>query len=140
MGPEGARMYRSGDLGLWRADGGVEYRGRNDSQVKVRGFRVELGEVESHLAALEGVHEAVALVQEDSAGEGRLVAYLTANPGAKLIPSELRGNLLRRLPVHMVPTDFVILQQFPLNSSGKIDRKALAVPEDQARPTMPARR
>jgi amino acid adenylation domain-containing protein len=140
MGPEGARMYRSGDLGLWRADGSVEYRGRNDSQVKVRGFRVELGEVESHLAALEGVHEAVALVQEDSAGEGRLVAYLTANPGAKLIPSELRGNLLRRLPVHMVPTDFVILQQFPLNSSGKIDRKALAVPEDQARPTMPARR
>ena len=124
-GPQGARMYRSGDLGLWRADGTVEYRGRNDSQVKVRGFRIELGEVESHLAALKGVHEAVAVVRQDSTGEAQLVAYLTANAGEKLTASELRGSLLRRLPVHMVPTDFVVLQQFPLNSSGKIDRKAL---------------
>jgi len=129
MGPKRARMYRSGDLGLWRADGTVEYRGRNDSQVKVRGFRIELGEVESYLVALKGVHEAVAVVRPDSVGEARLVAYLTANAGAKLAASELRGELLRRLPVHMVPTDFVILQQFPLNSSGKIDRKALPEPD-----------
>ena len=128
-GPQGARMYRSGDLGLWRADGTVEYRGRNDSQVKVRGFRIELGEVESHLASLKGVHEAVAVVRLDSAGEARLVAYLTASAGAKLAAAELRGELLRRLPVHMVPTDFVILQQFPLNSSGKIDRKTLPEPD-----------
>jgi acyl-coenzyme A synthetase/AMP-(fatty) acid ligase len=125
MGPEGTRMYRSGDLGLWRADGTVEYRGRNDSQVKVRGFRIELGEVESHLATLRGVQESVAMVRQDSSGEAQLVAYLTTNAGVKLITSELRGELLRRLPVHMVPTEFVILQQFPLNSSGKIDRKAL---------------
>jgi amino acid adenylation domain-containing protein len=127
--PKGARMYRSGDLGLWRADATVEYRGRNDSQVKVRGFRIELGEVESHLVTLKGVHEAVAVVRQDSAGDTRLVAYLTANAGAALAASELRRTLLQRLPVHMVPTDFVILQQFPLNSSGKIDRKALLEPD-----------
>lgn len=128
-GSSGAQMYRSGDLGLWRADGTVEYRGRNDSQVKVRGFRIELGEVESHLVTLKGVHEAVAVVQQDSVGDTRLVAYLTANAGAALTASELRRTLLQRLPVHMVPTDFVILQQFPLNSSGKIDRKALLEPD-----------
>lgn len=129
MGPKGARMYRSGDLGLWRPDGTVEYRGRNDSQVKVRGFRIELGDVESHLITIEGVQEAVAAVRQDSADEAQLVAYLTANAGTKLVASELRGNLLKRLPVHMVPTDFVILAQFPLNASGKIDRKALPEPD-----------
>jgi acyl-coenzyme A synthetase/AMP-(fatty) acid ligase len=107
----------------------VEYRGRNDSQVKVRGFRIELGDVESHLSTLEGVQEAVAVVRQDSADEAQLVAYLTANAGAKLVTSELRANLLKRLPVHMIPTDFVILAQFPLNASGKIDRKALPEPD-----------
>ena len=129
MGPEGARMYRSGDLAQWRPDETVEYRGRNDSQVKVRGFRIELGDVESHLTTLEGVQEAVAVVRQDCDGEAQLVAYLTANAGAKLKASELRGKLLKRLPVHMVPTDFVILAQFPLNASGKIDRKALPEPD-----------
>ena len=129
MGPKGARMYRSGDLGVWRPDGTVEYRGRNDSQVKVRGFRIELGDVESHLITLEGVQEAVAVVRQDSADEAQLVAYLTAHAGTKLVASELRSNLLQRLPVHMIPTDFVILTQFPLNASGKIDRKALPEPD-----------
>lgn len=129
MGPDGARMYRSGDLGLHRADGSIEYRGRNDSQVKVRGFRIELGEVESHLAAMEGVREAVVVVRAEASGEARLAAYLTENDGAQLTAAGLRAGLLRRLPVYMVPTTFTILPQFPLNASGKVDRKALPDPE-----------
>lgn len=127
-GVEGARMYRSGDLGSWQPDGKIEYRGRNDSQVKVRGFRIELGEIEHHLAAIDGIREAIVKVSEDSPGEARLVAYLTENEGAGLTTPVIRRELLRRLPVHMVPTDFIILPQMPLNGSGKIDRKALPLP------------
>ncbi len=122
----GGRLYRSGDLGLLRADGMLEYRGRNDSQVKVRGFRIELGDIESHLTAVEGVREGVVVVQSNASGEGRLVAYLTVLDGVPITPSTLRAALLRRLPVHMVPTDFVILTHLPLNANGKIDRKALS--------------
>ena len=122
----GGRLYRSGDLGLLRADGTLEYRGRNDSQVKVRGFRIELGDIESHLAAVGGVREGVVVVQSNASGEGRLVAYLTVVEGAPITPSTLRSVLLRRLPVHMVPTDFVILPHLPLSANGKIDRKALS--------------
>ena len=128
-GSDGARVYRSGDLGVLRGDGSVEYRGRNDSQVKVRGFRIELGDVESHLAAVEGVREAVVVVREESNGEARLVAYLTEDTGVRLTAFGLRAGLLQRLPVHMVPTTFVILPQLPLNGSGKIDRKMLPIPE-----------
>ena len=120
-----ARMYRSGDLGRWRADGTVECRGRNDSQVKVRGYRIELGEIESHLASLEGVREAVVLLRHDVSDEAQLVAYLTVAESAQLPPTTIRANLLRRLPVHMVPTEYLLLEQMPLNASGKIDRKAL---------------
>ena len=121
----GGRLYRSGDLGLWRSDGALEYRGRNDSQVKVRGFRVELGDIESHLAAVEGVREGVVIVQHNSSDEVRLVAYLTLKDGSSLTSSGVKASLMQRLPVHMVPMDFVILPQLPLNTSGKIDRKSL---------------
>lgn len=123
--PNGARLYRSGDLGLWRTDGELEYRGRNDSQVKIRGFRVELGDIESHLAAIEGVREGVVVLKEHSSDEAQLVAYLTLKDRVSLTPSALRASLTRRLPIHMVPLEFVILPQLPLNTSGKIDRKAL---------------
>jgi amino acid adenylation domain-containing protein len=121
----GGRLYRSGDLGILRADGTLEYRGRNDSQVKVRGFRIELGDIESHLTAVEGVREGIVVVQSNASGDGRLVAYLTVVDGVPITPLTLRATLLRRLPVHMVPTDFVILPHLPLSANGKIDRKAL---------------
>lgn len=138
MGPKGTRMYRSGDLGLLQGDGGVEYRGRNDSQVKVRGFRIELGEIEHHLGTIEGVREAVVIVRKEASGDGALAAYLTENEGAQLTASGLRAGLLRRLPVYMVPATFSILPQFPLNASGKIDRKALPDPELSKATTTPA--
>lgn len=133
----GGRLYRSGDLGVLRTDGTLEYRGRNDSQVKVRGFRIELGDIESHLVAVEGVREGVVLVQDNSAGEARLVAYLTLQDGAPITPLILRANLLRRLPVHMIPTDFVILPHLPLSANGKIDRKALSSKAAPSVPTAP---
>lgn len=128
----GCRLYRSGDLGLRRADGTLEFRGRNDSQVKVRGFRIELGDVESHLAAVEGVCRCVVIVQDSPSSDSRLVAYLTLNDGAPMTPLTLRSTLLRRLPVHMVPTDFVILPDLPLSANGKVDRKALSTPPASA--------
>jgi acyl-coenzyme A synthetase/AMP-(fatty) acid ligase len=120
-------MYRSGDLGSWRPDGTIEYIGRNDSQVKIRGFRIELGDIECHLATIAGVREAVVLAREES-GEARLVAYLTSEEGAQLSAAALKAELLKRLPVYMMPSDFVFLPQMPISGSGKIDRRALLAP------------
>ena len=125
VGAQGRRMYRSGDLGRWLSDGKIEYRGRNDSQVKVRGFRIELGEIEHHLNNVDGVREGVVLSAADASGDIRLVAYVTADEGVELTAAKLRGELLRRLPVHMLPSEYQILRQMPLNGSGKIDRKSL---------------
>jgi amino acid adenylation domain-containing protein len=139
----GARMYRTGDLARRRADGEVEYLGRTDFQVKLRGFRIELSEVEAALAALPGVREAVAVVREDVAGDARLVAYLV--PSADEAPSAeaLRDALSMRLPEHLVPTEFVVLERIPLTPSGKADRRALpapgAAPARAARERVPPR-
>ncbi|WNW10395.1 non-ribosomal peptide synthase/polyketide synthase [Pseudomonas sp. DTU_2021_1001937_2_SI_NGA_ILE_001] len=122
------RLYKTGDLGRWRADGALEYLGRNDFQVKIRGFRIELGEIESALLACEGVREAVVIARNDSHGDSdgtRLVAYLC---GAPADASALRAALLERLPEYMVPSAFVVLEQLPLNSNGKLDRRALPAP------------
>jgi amino acid adenylation domain-containing protein len=124
----GTRMYRSGDLGLWHPDGTIEYLGRNDSQVKVRGFRVELGDIEAHLAACPGVREAVVVVRKDSPEDARLVAYLTAEEGVQLSAPKVRALLAQRLPIYMVPNEYVILSHLPLSANGKIDRKALPAP------------
>ncbi|HEY9024063.1 MAG TPA: amino acid adenylation domain-containing protein, partial [Burkholderiaceae bacterium] len=98
----GARMYRTGDLARWREDGNIEYLGRNDLQVKVRGFRIEPGEIEARLVACEGVKEAAVVARPNAAGEKQLVAYVSAQPGASLAVGVLRDRLAATLPGHMV--------------------------------------
>ncbi|WP_434635108.1 amino acid adenylation domain-containing protein [Chromobacterium sp. CV08] len=124
-----ARMYKTGDLGRWLPDGSIEYLGRNDFQVKIRGFRIELGEIEARLAACAGVKEATVLVREDAPGDKRLVAYLTARPGAAPDAAALRTELAKDLAEYMIPSAFVVLDAFPLTPNGKLDRKALPAPD-----------
>ncbi|MDD1013908.1 amino acid adenylation domain-containing protein [Pseudomonas sp. TNT2022 ID1025] len=118
----GARMYRSGDLVRWNADGTLEYLGRNDDQVKIRGVRVELGEIEAVLAAQPGVADAVVLVR----GE-RLLAWFTATAAVDL--EQLRQALRTTLPAHLMLQAFLRLEQLPLTSHGKLDRRALPDPD-----------
>ncbi|RKH98198.1 non-ribosomal peptide synthetase, partial [Corallococcus sp. AB038B] len=127
-GPEGSRMYRTGDRVRYRADGVLEYLGRVDFQVKVRGFRIELGEVESALRQQEAVKEAVVVAKGEGA-EKRLVAYVAPKAGATLEAESLKASLRQRLPEYMVPGAVVVLEALPLNSNGKVDRKALPEPE-----------
>ncbi|KQQ75662.1 hypothetical protein ASF73_07645 [Xanthomonas sp. Leaf131] len=130
-----ARRYKTGDLARWLPDGNLQYLGRNDHQVKIRGLRVELSEIESRLLAAPGVREAVVLAREDSPGLTRLVAYLTALPdadAAALRPATLRAALECALPEHMLPSAWVVLPKLPLTANGKLDRKALPAPEGQA--------
>jgi amino acid adenylation domain-containing protein len=133
-GEPGARIYRTGDLGRQLSDGTFDFLGRLDHQVKVRGFRIELEEVESCLAEHPAVRESVALVEAGKGGaaEGQLVAYLTAHSGPDLAAEELRRFLGERLPAYMVPSSFVVLPAMPKNANGKIDRGALADVADVA--------
>ncbi len=122
----GERLYRSGDLVRRLADGEIEYLGRIDQQIKVRGFRVELGEIEAALAALAGVREAAVLALPGPGGERRLVAFVSPRGEKPPAAAALRQLLRERLPEHMVPAVFVELAALPLNANGKVDRRALA--------------
>ena len=127
-----ARLYRTGDLGRWREDGTLDYLGRNDAQIKLRGFRVEPGEIESRLSECPGVREAVVVAREDTPATQRLIAYLVTHPGAAPTARRLRSQLARTLPVYMLPAAYVILPALPLTPNGKIDRRALPAPDPGA--------
>ncbi|MFE3098635.1 amino acid adenylation domain-containing protein, partial [Streptomyces sp. NPDC059248] len=127
-GPPGTRMYRTGDLARWNADGDLDYLGRADHQVKVRGYRIELGEIESVLSGLPEVARAAVSTRVDQSDNTQLIAYVVASDGVTPDTAALRRALLRQLPDHMVPGVFVVLDELPLNTSGKLDRRALPVP------------
>ncbi|MGU3437529.1 amino acid adenylation domain-containing protein [Actinomycetes bacterium M1A6_2h] len=140
-GRSGQRLYRTGDLAKWRGDGVVEYLGRTDFQVKIRGLRIELGEVESALMNQQAVDHAVAVAHTDDRGETELVAYVASAGAHHIDTEELTGALSRVLPSYMVPTLFMVLDDMPLSANGKVDRKALPAPRREAStlPSVPPR-
>jgi amino acid adenylation domain-containing protein len=131
----GERLYLTGDYGRFQADGNIEFLGRRDAQIKIRGFRVELGEIEAVLARAESVNECVVVVREDQPGNQQVVAYVTLHPGAIFSVSALRHFVRTHLPEYMVPAAVVRMERFPVTAVGKVDRKALPVPDPQASPS-----
>ncbi|MFV2117671.1 amino acid adenylation domain-containing protein, partial [Streptomyces sp. Act-28] len=131
-GPAGARLYRTGDLARVLPDRNVDFLGRGDGQVKIRGYRVELGEIESALAAHPRVADARVVLREDAPGDKRLAAYLVPVGDTAPDPADLHVLLGRTLPDYMVPSTYVTLASLPLNANGKLDRRALPVPGEDA--------
>ncbi|MFZ0834312.1 MAG: non-ribosomal peptide synthetase, partial [Mycobacterium sp.] len=121
----GERMYRTGDLVYWGADGQLRYLGRADEQVKIRGHRIELGEVQAALTGCDGVQQAVVIAREDRPGDKRLVGYVTGTAD----PAEIRAALGERLPGYMVPAAVVVIEALPLTVNGKLDKRALPTPD-----------
>jgi amino acid adenylation domain-containing protein len=125
----GARLFKTGDQARWLANGEIDFLGRNDAQIKLRGFRIELSEIESQLARFPGVAEAAVALRSDAAGGPALVAYWVAGEGAALIDAaRLRAHLAALLPDYMLPSAFLRLDELPLNPNGKLDRGALPAP------------
>ena len=131
----GRRLYATGDLCRYLPGGNIEFLGRIDDQVKIRGYRIELGEVEATLGEHPMVREAVAMAREDTPGDRRLVAYVVLTQATSQKVEELRNFLKRKLPEHMIPSALVFLESLPVTPNGKVDRKALPVP-DQGRPEL----
>ncbi|MGL4343724.1 MAG: amino acid adenylation domain-containing protein, partial [Cellulosilyticaceae bacterium] len=124
---EGDRMYRSGDLARWLANGQVEYLGRIDNQVKIRGFRIELGEIEDRMAEHLGIYESAVIAMEDEKGATYLCGYYTGD--VEISREELKEHLLQKLPDYMIPEYFMRVERMPVSANGKLDRKALPRPE-----------
>src|SRR3984957_5373867 len=129
-GEPGQRLYKTGDLARYLPDGNIQYLGRGDYQVKIRGFRIELGEIEAALSQHSTVAQSVVTVHEGALGERRLVAYVVAQPDCGPTAIELRTFLKDKLPEHVVPAVFLMLERFPLTPNGKVDRRALPAPTD----------
>jgi len=119
----GERLYRTGDMGRWLEDGTIAYVGRRDDQVKVRGYRVELGEIETVLGQYPGISQAVVAVGEDGQGNKRLVGYVVVEQG--MDKGGMEAYLQQRLPEYMIPRRWVEVEEIPLTGSGKVDRKRL---------------
>ncbi|MBC1235680.1 non-ribosomal peptide synthetase [Nostoc sp. 2RC] len=132
---QGDRLYKTGDLVRFLPSGDIEYIGRIDNQIKIRGFRVELGEIEGVINQHPSVSASVAILREDKPGNQNLIAYITLYPDKTLTIFQLRRFLQNKLLDHMLPTAFMILEAFPLTSNGKVDRRALPMP-DALRPEL----
>ncbi len=135
FGGDGGRLYRTGDLVRQLADGSIEFLGRLDNQIKLRGFRVELGEIESAISEHPEVEQAVVILHKTGSGlEGdqRLAAYVVKNPKSMIASKDMRVFLKNRLPEYMIPAFFVFLDEIPINPNGKVDRSALPIPEFDA--------
>jgi acyl carrier protein len=127
-GVPGARLYRTGDVGRWSPEGEIEFMGRIDTQVKLRGYRIELEEIETILASHPKVNRVTTMLREDTPGDKRLVAYVVPRGEAPTV-SELRAHLSADVPAYMIPSAFVTVDSLPLSPTGKVDRAALPAPE-----------
>ena len=130
-----SRLYKTGDLARYLPDGNIEFLGRIDNQVKIRGFRIELGGIETLLVQHPHIRDVIVLAREDDPDNKRLVAYVVPEEGFKPLTDELRHFLKKKLPEHMIPSVFMMLDSIPLTPNGKVDREALPAP-DQKRPEL----
>ncbi|HMS64575.1 MAG TPA: amino acid adenylation domain-containing protein [Ignavibacteria bacterium] len=124
-----SKLYKTGDLVRFFPDGNIEYLGRKDNQIKLRGFRIELGEIESVISEFKGIRNSVVIAKDFSIGDKRLIAYFVTENNADIPLSELKNFLSIRLPVFMIPSEFIKINEIPITGSGKVDKKALPEPE-----------
>ncbi len=125
-------MYRTGDLGRYLADGNIECLGRHDFQVKIRGHRIELGEIATRLSEHESVRDAIVVAMDADDGGKRLVAYFRRKGAGAIVGNALRSHMERLLPAYMVPVAFVEVAEWPLSPNRKLDRRLLPIPQGEA--------